>query len=142
MVCTFFGHRDASESIRAILRSTLTDLTEKRGADTFYVGSQGRFDHMVLSELKELSKRYPHIRYYVVLAYMPGKRDMSDTDESIKTVYPDGLENVPRRFAIDKRNRLMIEWSDAVVTYVRSPGGAAKYKDIAERRGKEIIELI
>ena len=141
MTCTFFGHRDAPERIRGRLHDVLTDLIENRGADTFCVGSQGRFDEMVLYELKKLSESYPHIRYSVVLAYMPGKSDKSGIIDHSETVYPDGLENVPRRFAIDKRNRLMIEWSDTVITYVCSPGGAAKYKEIAERKGKRIIEL-
>ena len=133
--CTFFGHRDTPDSIRPVLHNTLINLIEMQGIDTFFVGNQGKFDSMVYSELKELSKAYPHIRYSVVLAYLPKKRDFDLTDFS-DTVYPDGLETVPPRFAIDKRNRLMIDWSDTVVTYVcTSIGGAAKFKDLAEKRG-------
>ena len=97
---------------------------------------------MVKKELKELTVIYPHIKYSVVLAYIPGKRDEFDITDYSDTMYPDGLESVPLRFAIDKRNRMMIEWSDIVVTYVcYSGGGAAKFKEIAERRGKQIINL-
>ena len=39
------------------------------------------------------------------------------------------------------RNRWMLERSDIVVTYVRSPGGAAKFKALAERKGKHVIEV-
>lgn len=55
---------------------------------------------------------------------------------------PDGFEVVPPRFAIDHRNRWMINQSDFVVTYVRSPiGGAEKFKALAERKGKPMVEV-
>ncbi|MCQ2462349.1 MAG: hypothetical protein MJ177_02950 [Clostridia bacterium] len=92
--CTFFGHRDTQDSIRPILHNVLINLIESQGTDTFYVGNQGEFDSMVYSELKELSKICPHIRYSVVLAYLPKKKDYNPLDFS-DTVYPDGLENVP-----------------------------------------------
>ncbi|MCQ2462083.1 MAG: hypothetical protein MJ177_01600 [Clostridia bacterium] len=139
--CTFFGHRDTPDSIRPILHNVLINLIELQGTDTFYVGNQGNFDSMVHSELKELSKVCSHIRYFVVLAYLPKKKDINPIDFS-DTVYPDGLENVPAKFAIDKRNRLMLERSDIVVTYVRgSAGGAAKFKDLAVKKGKRVINL-
>lgn len=142
LVCTFFGHRTAPDSIQPVLHDTLINLIEIKGVDTFYVGNQGGFDSMVKKELKELAEIYPHIKYSVVLAYMPGKRDEFDITDYSDTMYPDGLESVPRRFAIDKRNRMMIEWSDIVVTYVcYSNGGAAKFKEIAEKKGKQIINL-
>ena len=142
MVCTFFGHRTAPDSIRPILHNTLIDLIKDKGVDTFYVGNQGGFDSMVKKELKQLTEIYPHIKYSLVLAYIPGKRDEFDITDYSDTMYPDGLESVPRRFAIDKRNRMMIEWSDIVVTYVcYSNGGAAKFKEIAEKKGKQVINL-
>ncbi len=142
MVCTFFGHRSTPDSIRPILHDTLINLIENNGVDTFYVGNKGAFDYMVKKELKELTAIYPHIKYSVVLSYMPGQRDEFDITDYSDTIYPDGLENVPPRFAIDKRNRIMIEWSDIVVTYVcYSFGGASKFKEIAEKQGKKVINL-
>ena len=140
MTCTFFGHRDTPTSVQSVLHEVLTDLIENQGADTFYVGNQGSFDFTVRSELKKLSVIYPHIKYSVVLAYMPKSNDGNDYSD---TEYPEGLENVPPRFAIDKRNRIMIDRSDFVITYVcTSFGGAAKYKEIAEKKGKKVINLI
>lgn len=142
MFCTFFGHRNTPDEIRPLLHKTLIELIEKQGVDTFYVGDQGNFDHMVKKELKKLTAIYPHIRYFVVLAYMPRKRRALDVADYSDTIYPDGLENVPRRFAIDRRNRMMVEWSDIVVTYVcYSVGGAAKFKEFAEKKKKIIINL-
>lgn len=141
-ICTFFGHRSTPDSIKSLLFDILTDLIENHNVDTFYVGNQGGFDYMVKEELKKLSKIYPHIKYSVVLAYMPSILDEFNTTDYSDTIYPDGLETTPQKFAIDKRNRMMIEWSDIVVTYVcYSIGGAAKFKEIAERRGKLVINL-
>ena len=59
-----------------------------------------------------------------------------------KAFVPDGVENGPIRFAIDRRNKWLIKNSDYVITCVRnSTGGAAKYKEIAERKGKVVINI-
>ena len=64
-VCTFFGHRDCPDSVKPQLRKMLVELIETQEVDTFYVGSQGKFDSLVLSVLEQLSQKYPHIRYEV-----------------------------------------------------------------------------
>ena len=139
MICTFFGHRDAPDAIRPLLRETLAELIERQEIRHFYVGNQGNFDAMARSVLAELQTTY-EIRYEVVLAYMPQKTD--PIFKNIPTVLPEGIEAVPRRFAIERRNRWMIERSDIVVAYVtRSFGGAAKFRDIARKQKKTIIEI-
>ena len=139
MTCTFFGHRDTPATDKPILRQVIIDLIEQRGVTHLYVGNQGNFDAMARSLLAELAQTYP-IHYDVVLAYLPKENDPS-LDES-HTLLPDGFEAVPPRFAIDHRNRWMIDQSDYVVTYVRSPGGAAKFKELAERKGKTVVEVL
>lgn len=74
MTCTFFGHRDVSREIEKPLTAAIIDLIENKGVKKFYVGNQGGFDRMVRARLKELKKKYPHIEYAVVLAYMPTKK--------------------------------------------------------------------
>lgn len=138
MNCTFFGHRDTPASIKPLLRQVIMDLIEHHGVTQFYVGNQGNFDTMVRSLLAELAQTYP-IHYDVVLAYLLRENDPS-LDGS-HTILPDGFETVPPRFAIDHRNRWMLDRSDIVVTYVRYPGGAAKYKALAERKGKAVVEI-
>ena len=140
--CTFFGHRYVSQNIEPTLRSTLIDLIENHKVDLFYVGNHGGFDAMVRRVLRELSDKYP-IRYYVVLAYMPTKRGEFDCNDYSDTILPDGIETVPKRFAITYRNKWMIEQSDFVVTYVvhDAASGAAQFKRLAVRRGKKIREL-
>ena len=140
--CTFFGHRNIHEEIEPTLWSTLIDLIENKNVDLFYVGNQGDFDCMVRNNLKLLKLRYPHIRYFVVLAYMPTKRTESYYEDYCDTIYPEGLEVTLPRYAIDKRNRWMIDKSDYVVTYVKYIiGGAAKFKEIAEKKGRIVINI-
>ena len=134
---TFFGHRDTPKEIESALRLTLIDLIENKNATVFYVGNHGNFDAMVRRQLEDLSKTYP-IKYYVVLAYMPGKSDNPDEH----SILPEGIETVPRRFAINYRNKWMLNKSDIVVTYVtRNFGGAVQFKKSAKMQSKLMIEL-
>ncbi|MBR5428396.1 MAG: hypothetical protein IK118_08605 [Clostridia bacterium] len=138
--CTFFGHRDAGKEAEPILRSTLIDLIENRQTTLFYVGNQGGFDSMVENALQALIKQNYEIRRYTVLAYLPQGRRAGDAGAD--TLYPEGLESVPKQYAISWRNQWMIGHADVVITYVKRPyGGAAQFKEIALRSGKEVIEL-
>ena len=88
---------------------------------------------MALKLLKELEKTYS-VTYDVVLAYLPKKSD--PFFEAYYTVFPEGIETVPRRFAIEYRNKWLIEHSDIIITYVEhSFGGAAKLKALAKKKG-------
>ena len=138
MTCTFFGHRDAPKEIEPALRLTLTDLIEKKNATVFFVGNHGNFDTMVRRQLEDLSRTYP-IKYYVALAYMPNKNDTIDEH----SILPEGIETVPRRFAINYRNKWMLTKSDIVVTYVTRPvGGAWEFKQMAEKMSKILVKII
>ena len=139
MVCTFFGHKDTPKEIEPTLRSTLIDLIENKNVNVFYVGNNGNFDTMVRRQLEDLSQTYP-ITYSVVLAYLPTEKNRYDN--LTNTIYPEGLEIVPKCFAISWRNKWMIQQSDVVVTYVtHNFGGAWQFKGMAERLNKHVINL-
>ena len=139
-VCTFFGHRDCPWTIRPKLREVLVELIEHKNVQIFYVGNQGTFDVMAHSVLKELSHDYPWITYGVVLAYLPGK-DCEDENMD-DTMLPEGIETVPKRFAISWRNRWMLKRADYVVCYVsRGWGGAAQFLQAAVKAKKSVYNL-
>ena len=139
MTVTLFGHKDTPKEIEPTLRSTLIDLIENKNVTVFYVGNNGSFDTMVRRQLENLSQIYP-ITYSIVLAYLPGKKN--EYDDYTNTIFPEGIEAVPKRFAISWRNKWMLSQSDIVVTYVaHNFGGAWRFKTLAEREGKPIIEL-
>lgn len=142
MPVTFFGHRDTPSSVAPELKNVLTALIEKEGATLFYVGNEGNFDRTVYDTLKELKEKYPFIEYKVVLAYLTKrKKDIKNFSFS-ETIYPEKLAETPLRFAISKRNSIMLNLADTVVTYVRGPGGgAADFKRLAESKGKRVINL-
>ena len=138
--CTFFLHRYVGDDISKILYNTIAELIENENVTNFYVGNQGAFDIMVAKVLKSLKNKHCYISYTIVLAYLPkqdGNRDF------LNTIYPEGLEKVPPKFAIIKRNDWMIEKSDFVVVYVKDVcGGAAKFKEVAEKKVINIAEKI
>ncbi len=138
--CTFFGHRDCPDSIHPALQSQIEDLIVNHGVDLFYVGNQGQFDALVRRVLKELTVKYPHINYAVVLAYMP--REGSDPADYEDTMLPEGIEKVPPRFAIAWRNKWLLGQSDYIVAYVtHSWGGAAQFVEKARKLRKTVINL-
>ena len=137
--CTFFGHRDTPKEVEPRLKAALLDLIEKDGVRLFYVGNQGSLDVMVRKQLSELKETHG-IRYAIVLAYLP-KKDFPLANDP-NTIYPEGLETVPRRYAICKRNLWMLERSTHVITYARgTSGNASAFKQLAERKGKTVIAL-
>ena len=136
-VCTFFGHSDCYSLDETVLKSAIEELIHK-GVDSFYVGNQGYFDGMVYCCLKKLRKLHPHIHLSVVLAYLPTKRceylDLSDT------IYPE-IEGHPK-FAIERRNRYMIDMANICLCYVNHKwGGAYKFACMAKKRGLTVINL-
>ena len=139
--CTFFGHRDCPESIRGRLREEVERLISHQQADTFYVGTQGSFDRMAYAVLKELRIKYPRIKVYRVLAYMPKNGAVSNDDGSDKdTILPEGIERVHARYAIVWRNNWMIDKSDYVIAYVTHTfGGAYQSLERAKKKGKTTI---
>ena len=142
MVCTFFGHRMIPLEIEPSLRSTLVDLIRNYDVNYFYVGNYGQFDSLVLRLLQDLSLSFS-IEYQVVFAYMSKISALSDTIDDAHTLLPEGIETVPKRFAIFYCNQWMIEHSDFVVTYVdhNSGSSAARFKQMAENKGKNVIDL-
>ena len=138
-ICTFFGHRDAPSSISLVLQRTITNLIINENVTHFLIGNNGNFDTFAKNILEEKKKEFSQINYEIVLAHIPSK---GLSEYGCHTVYPEGLEMVPQRFAIAKRNEWMINQSDFVITYVKKThGGAQKYKEMARKKGKRIIEI-
>jgi len=143
MTCCFFGSRDTPSSILPDLRNTIRRAITEYGADRFLVGNQGNFDLLAQSVLQTCTRdEFPFIRYNIVLAYLPGTDAKHEPQDSSVTIYPEGLETVPPRFAIVRRNRWMTDHSDIVICHVpHSWGGAAKAVEYAEKKKKIILPI-
>ena len=139
-VCTFFGHRDCYGLDESLLQSKIEELI-RQGVDTFYLGNQGQFDRMVFGCLGRLVQVYPHIDFAVVLAYFP-TQDAETDPYCGRSIYPEGMEEGPPRFAIERRNRWMVNHSDYCLCYItHTQGGAFKFAKYAKQKGLTIIHL-
>ncbi len=123
MIVTFFGDADVSKDVYDKLLSTITFLIEEKDATLFFVGNDAHFDVLVERSLASLVEKYKNFRY--------------------RTLCP--LKDIP--FAevervTEKRKQEMVNVSQTVVTYAKDPvGTAAKFKALALRKGKTVIEL-
>ena len=136
--CTFFGHREPTGMTERKIICAITKVIVEENADLFYVGNNGHFDSIVVSSLKKLESDFSHIKGYIVLSSLP-----SESEKYNNTLFPEGLEKVPKKFCIDKRNMWMIDHSDIVITHVIRPfGGAAKFKRKAEAKGKKVYNIV
>ncbi|MBE5784647.1 MAG: hypothetical protein E7330_02485 [Clostridiales bacterium] len=137
--CTFFGHRDCGDSAFPVVMQAIEDLILQDGVTAFYVGDAGGFDRIVQRSLSILKRRYPQIDCTVILSSLSGNPCIVP---GLSSLFPEGLENVPPRFAIDRCNRFMLRQADIVLTCIQRPwGGAAKYTAAAERLGKRVIRI-
>ena len=142
MTATFLGHRNAPDTIKPIVRKAIVDLIENNGVDLFYVGNHGAFDRMAINALRELSEKYPKIKYYVVIAYVPQDKERLGLNENDSTIYPDCHDKTPPKYAIIKRNNWMLERADFIITYVTHiTSGAYEFKHLAEKNRKRVINL-
>lgn len=74
----------------------------------------------------------------LVLPYHPAERPISAPEGFDGTYYPEGMEAVPRRYAIVQANRRMVENSDWLIAYVCHPASNARsILEYAQRREKK-----
>ncbi|MGM9935816.1 MAG: SLOG family protein [Candidatus Ornithomonoglobus sp.] len=139
MVVTFCGHgkEKYNDDIKKRLYSTV-EMLINQGAEEFLLGGYGAFDLLAAHTVKGLKEKYPHIKSVLAVPYI--NRDFN-TDLYDGSEYPP-IENVPKRFAILKRNEWMVNRADAVVAYIAHGwGGAAKSLEYAASKNKYIINL-
>lgn len=139
--CFFIGHRDAPGSLLPLVKAAVENLILQEGVNDFYVGSRGNFDRLAATAVRELGEIYPHIRLYRVLAYLPtGRAELPEGFTG--SVYPEGLESVPRRFAILRANRAMVDACQYLIAYApHETGNARKVAEYAKQKGRRVIEV-
>lgn len=140
-ICTFFGHRNAPDSLSFSLEQEVLRLINDEDVDTFYIGQHGNFDRMATAVVLKLKKTHPQLQLYKILAYLPVERDIQDNTH-IDTILPEGIELGLPKFAISRRNQWMVEKADWLISYVCFfSGGAFEALKLAERKHKNIINL-
>ena len=136
--CFFIGHREADERLLLRLESVIERLILEEGIRYFYVGGYGGFDRIAANAVKKAKSKYPYITLMLVLPYHPAERPIKTPYGFDGTYYPEGLEKVPKRYAIVRANKLMVETSDWLVCYVRhGASNSRKLLEYAQRREKK-----
>ena len=133
--CFFFGHREADEQLLPRLESVVDRLILGEGVRYFYVGGYGGFDRIVATAVKNAKQQHPNITLMLVLPYHPAERSVETPDGFDGTYYADGMEKVPKRYAIVRANRCMVETCDWLVCYVKhGASNSRKLLEYAQRR--------
>lgn len=140
-VCFFIGHRDTPEHVYPALEQAVEQLITQ-GVTEFYVGNHGSFDRMAARAVIAAKQGHPQVRLTMLLAYHPGERPVTLPPGFDGSLYPLGMENVPRRFAIPRANRWMVEHCTHLVAYVTHPASnAGKVVEWGRKMGKEVRRL-
>ena len=145
MIITFCGHSNClfSDDEKDELKQLLIKEIRKNPTCKFYLGGYGDFDSLCLRTLRELKTDLPNIELLFITPYL----DKNYSKLELAKYYYDDvifppIENVPRKFAILKRNEWMVDSAELVIAYVKySWGGAAKTLEYAKRKKVPIINI-
>ncbi len=142
--CFFIGRRDASKAIYSQLYDAVMEHIDIYGVTEFLVGHYGSFDRMAASAVTEAKNHYSHIILTMLLPYISPKRDVTLVDGYAfnGSVYPEGLEKVPPRFAIPRANRWAVDHAGFLIAYVgNSVGNSRSLTEYAISKGVSVTEL-
>ncbi len=140
--CFFIGHREATSEILPVLQASIETHINEYGVTEFIVGGYGGFDRLAAKAVIDLKCRYSGITLSLLIPYHPAERPIEMPHGFDNTYYPPGMEKVPRRVAIVRANRHMVDRVDYLIAYVWHP--ASNARDLVEyalRKGVPIINL-
>ena len=106
--CFFIGHRDAPDSILPSLSAAIETRIVEDGVDQFVVGNYGRFDLLAAQAVRKAKKQHPDILLFYLRPYHPAERLFTPAGFD-GSFYPPGMETVPRKLAIVRANRYMVD---------------------------------
>lgn len=136
--CFFIGHRESDERLLPQLMALVERLIQEEQVTYFYVGGYGGFDRIAAAAVKEAKRKFSGITLMLVLPYHPAERTVEIPFGFDGTYYPMGLENVPKRYAIGRANKIMINTSDWLIAYVcHGASNSRTLLEYAKRREKK-----
>jgi len=134
--CFFIGHRESSDSSFPVLSTEVERHITEYGVTDFIVGKYGRFDSLAAQCVKAAKKRRTEVTLTLLLPYHPYDCPIPTPPGFDSTFYPPGMETVPKRVAIVRANRYMVDHSDYLITYAWHPVSNA-WNLVEYERGKE-----
>ena len=124
--CFFIGHREASSEILPALTEAVEQHITGYGVTEFIVGNYGAFDRMAAKVVIAAKERYPQITLTMLIPYHPAERPIELPQGFDGSFYPPGMEKVPRRVAIVRADRYMIDHVDHLIAYAWHPASNAR----------------
>jgi len=121
--CFFIGHRESPASLQPQVEQAVERLIAEEGVTWFVVGHRGGFDRVAHAALAAVKKRYPEITLTLLLAYHPSSRPVPMPSGFDESLYPEGMESVPKPLAIPRANRLMVDRSTHLIAHCNRAGG-------------------
>lgn len=139
-VCFLFGHRDAPTSIQQKIEEAVEHHYLEHGVGHFVVGGYGSFDRMAAGAVKAVKQRHSDICLSLLLPYHPAERPVETPPGFDGTLYPEGMENVPRKFAIVRANQYMVKNADTIICYVKHFGNTRVLLEQAWKRSDLYVQ--
>ena len=144
--CFFIGHREASSGLLPVLKQVIEKHICEYGVTEFIVGGYGNFDYLAAKAIILLKQQYPQIILSLLIPYHPAERPVETPAGFDNTYYPPGMEKVPRKLAIVRSNRYMVDHVDYLIAYAWHPASNARnlveYAHNRECKGQINITLI
>jgi len=140
-ICFLFGHADAPETIIWDIKRAIIRCHNVCGTSDFVVGKYGNFDRMAKTALNAAKAEIPALHLWLLTPYHPAVSPVELPSGFDGTLYPEGMEQVPKKYAIVKANQYMIKTANAVICYCRHSGNTKPLYDQAVKRGIYTINL-
>ena len=143
-ICFFILHREADDELIPALTAAVERHITEYGVTSFIVGRYGNFDKLAARVVIDAKKRHPEVTLTLLLPYHPFDRPTPTPKGFDGTFYPPGMETVPKRVAIIRANRYMVEHSTHLIAYAWHPASNARalveYAQIWGRKRKIHVE--
>lgn len=141
-ICFFIGHREAGNELLPALADAVEHHITALGVTQFVVGRYGNFDALAAQTVLRAKERHPSVRLTMLLAYHPHDQPVTPPDGFDDTLYPAGMETVPRRAAIVRAGRYMVDHCTHLIAYAWHPASNARtlveYAQARQRQGREL----
>ncbi len=149
--CCFTGHRAMTtaeqKQLLPILDEKVLDAMNQ-GVTIFRNGGALGFDTLSALHIIGLRKKYSNIKLLIDAPHRQQSAHWKDTDKDIYDYIlrcADGVTYVSEHYTsqcMQKRNRFMVDHSDMVIAYVRTPRGGSYYTACyAESLDKTVVYL-
>ncbi len=144
--CFFIGHRETGEEVYPELQAAIEQHIVAYGVTEFIVGHYGGFDRLAARAVIEAKKIHPEVTLTLLLPYHPVERPIPTPEGFDSTYYPPDMERVPRRVAIARANRYMVDHVDYLIAYAWHPASNARelveYAKSCEKNGRLAVTVL